>query len=247
MSRIQVLGFRMSKLGNRPKDCEDFYSWDLSRMKFAIADGASSSIFSDIWARSLTQAAMDENISLDGSPESLLSNIMKAARTKWYGGIQWTALPWFLRNKSVSGSHSTLLLMQTWPLASSYRYSAVAVGDTCMFVLKDQKVEDSFPLKNYTEFGTTPSLIWSGKGSPIPENVRMALPKYSSRSGTIDRGSTVILATDAVSKWILEHGTQQEILETMGNDHAMKALISREINAKRMRNDDTAIIVINII
>ncbi|MEM0156718.1 MAG: hypothetical protein QXN26_01465 [Thermoplasmataceae archaeon] len=247
MSGIQVLGFRMSKLGNRPKDCEDFYSWDLARMKFAIADGASSSIFSDIWAQSLTQAAMDENLSLDGSPESLLSIIMKVARKNWYGGIQWTGLPWFLRNKSVSGSHSTLLLMQTWPLASSYRYSAVAVGDTCMFVLKDHRVEDSFPLKSYTDFGSTPSLVWSGKGSPIPANVRMTLPKYSTMSGTIDRGSTVVLATDAVSKWILEHGEPQELLEAMGNDHAMKALISREINARRMRNDDTAIIVIRFI
>ena len=246
MSGIQVLGFRMSKLGNRSTDCEDFYSWDLARMKFAMADGASSSIFSDIWARSLTQAAMDVNLSLDDSPDSLLSSVMKAARKNWYGSIQWAGLPWFLRNKSVSGSHSTLLLMQAWPLASSYRYSAVAVGDTCMFVLKGQKVEDSFPLKQYSDFGNTPSLVWSGKGSPISANVRMALPKYSAISGTIAPGSTVILATDAVSKWILEHGKPQEILEVMGNDHAMKGFISREINARRMRNDDTAIVAIHI-
>jgi hypothetical protein len=32
----------------------------------------------------------------------------------------------------------------------------------------------------------------------------------------------------------------------MGNDHAMKGFISREINARRMRNDDTAIVAIRI-
>ncbi len=247
MKNMRVRSFTMSKLGNKPQDCEDYFAWNASRMKFAMADGASTSIFSDIWARELTRVSVDAEESIMDGIDSPAEGIIRSARIAWYKSIQWATLPWFLRNKAVSGSYSTLLLLQIAPLASSFRYSAYAVGDTCLFMIRRKKITGSFPLSSPEQFGISPKLVWSGKGSPLPGDIRVQVPKFQSQAGIIEPGEILLLATDALSRWLLETGRIDDLLHRIDHPHEMNKFLAGEINSKRMRNDDVALATIEII
>ncbi len=247
MKIMRVRSFTMSKLGNKPQDCEDYFAWNPASMKFAMADGASSSIFSDIWARELTRSSIyaGESImdGIDGSAEVMI----KTARRSWYKTIQWNTLPWFLRNKAVSGSYSTLLILQMAPLASSFRYSAYAVGDTCLFKVKKNRIVSSFPLSLPEQFGISPKLVWSGKGSPLPCDISVQVPEFQRDAGLIEHGEMLVLSTDAVSRWLLETEKVEELFHRIDDHAEMERYLAGEINSKRMRNDDVAVAFIEII
>lgn len=246
MKIMRVRSFTMSKLGNKPQDCEDYFSWNPGRMKFAMADGASTSIFSDIWARELARAAVECDGSIVESIDGSVEPMLRSARKAWYTSIKWNSLPWFLRNKAVSGSYSTLTLMQMAPLASSYRYSAYAVGDTCLFKIKNGRIESSFPILSPEEFSISPKLVWSGKGSPLPQDIRLQVPAFQRHEGILQPGEMLILSTDGVSKWLMETGRVEDIVMRINNPPDIKKFLTGEINSRRMRNDDVAISLIEI-
>lgn len=247
MISLQVRSFQMSKLGNKSADCEDSFSADPSAQRFAMADGASSSLFSDIWARSLTQTAIEAGGDIgEDSAEEKISEIMLLARNKWYSSIPWDSLPWFLKNKAVSGSYSTLLITEFHRLASSYGFTTLAVGDTCIFKVSHGEPKFSFPLSEPREFNNSPKLVWSGKGNPLPEKIRLSLPKHVRTQGIVSPGEKIVLATDAIAKWMLEFQGFDRIISAIGEHDVMKRFVSSEINNKRMRNDDITVAVIQI-
>lgn len=234
----------MSKLGNRESDCEDSFSFRTRQRKFAIADGVSASIFSDIWARSVTNSAVTGKYDFFSDPNQFILDLMQKAREKWYGKIKWESLPWYLKNKAVSGSYTTLVGLQFAKSGEHFEYSSFAVGDSVLFHWIDGNDYSSYPLTTPQEFNNTPSLVWSGKGHPMPLQFKLKAPKIISHSGKLKQGETIFLATDAVAKWLMEYNRFSEVHELMDSSFEMTELFTREINAKRMRNDDTTLVSI---
>ncbi|MDS0257221.1 hypothetical protein ApAK_05985 [Thermoplasmatales archaeon AK] len=175
---MKIASFSMSKLGNRESDYEDSLSYDIDRMKFAVADGASDSIFSDVWAECLTETFVNGPYDLFWEPDrNLMMKMAVEAREKWYRRIKWTSLPWFIRNKSVNGSYATLLLAQFRETSTNFLLvRAMAVGDSCIFKVANGGIIWSFPIKNVRELGTSPPLVWSGKGYPVSSSSPPAVP-----------------------------------------------------------------------
>lgn len=246
MSRIRVLSFSMSKLGNKSQDCEDSFAWNPRNLMFAMADGASSSVFADIWARSLVETAVKVMNDISGEMGNSAMELISKARVRWYSSISWNSLPWFLKNKAVSGSYSTLLLLHLSPMASSYRFSSFAVGDTCMFIVRGTSAIESFPVTDPREFGNSPNLIWSGKGSPLPVSIRVQVPHYITKEGIAGPGDRIIMATDALAKWIMEGNSVSDLLNALQDHQEIRLFLTREINSKRMRNDDIALAEISV-
>ncbi len=234
----------MSKLGNRESDCEDSFSFRTRQMKFAIADGVSASIFSDIWARSITNIAVSGNYDFFQDPGTFILDLVQKAREKWYIKIKWDSLPWYLKNKAVSGSYTTLVGLQFAEKGENYLYSSFAVGDSVLFHWKGGRQYTSYPLTSPDEFNNTPPLVWSGKGHPMPMEYKLKPPPFVRKKGVLEKGETIFLASDAVAKWLMETGRFDEVEELIDSNSEMTKLFTREIDNRRMRNDDATLVSI---
>lgn len=234
----------MSKLGNKESDCEDSFSFRSREMKFAIADGVSASIFSDVWARAITESTVTGKYNFFEKPDNFLNDLIVRARQKWYRKIDWGKLPWYLKNKSVSGSYTTLVGLQFHTERDGFGYSSFAVGDSILIHWEGGNDYDSYPLTSPEQFDNTPKLVWSGKGHPMPLEFKVTAPEASTFSGTLTGNSTIFLATDAVGKWLLEYGRYEEAKRLMNSSFEMTELFTKEINSKRMRNDDLTLVSI---
>lgn len=231
---ITVREYHRPKLGNSEEEYEDSFSYNLNKGRVAIADGASDSIFSNVWARSLVNAFTNGSVTYSADPAFLKSIIFMARRT-WYNSIEWDSLRVFVRNKAIKGSFSTFLGVQFEEKKDSFDYRVIAVGDTCYFTHKGNKIE-GFPLNDPAKFNISPQLIWSGYGSPFPEEYNTKLPKINFYEGSIRKGGRLLFATDAISKWILENSPGSfDRLFSLEDPHGF---ITGLLEAREMRNDD---------
>ena len=242
--RLNWRFFQMSKLGNKESDCEDSFSFRSREMKFAIADGVSASIFSDVWARSITDSTVTGKYNFFENPDNFINDLIVRARQKWYRKIEWEKLPWFLKNKAVSGSYTTLVGLQFQHSGGELKYSSFAVGDSILIHWEGADDYSSYPLTSPDQFDNTPKLVWSGKGHPMPIEFKVVPPKASTYRGTMSKNSTIFLATDAVGKWLLEYGRYAEVSRLINSSFEMTELFTKEINSKRMRNDDLTLVSI---
>ncbi|MEM3676398.1 MAG: hypothetical protein QXV22_05015 [Thermoplasmataceae archaeon] len=242
---MKIASFRMSKLGNKESDYEDALSYDLDRLKFAIADGASDSIFSDIWAEALTETFVQGPYDLFWEPDkSLMNRIAKEAREKWYRRINWASLPWFIRNKGVNGSFSTILLVQFRETSTNFLLlRAMAIGDSCIFKINGDKILWSFPVKSIREFGTSPQLVWSGKGYPLPLDSPAKLPTPKIFEDIIHIDEKVVIATDSASSLIFREKNIPALLDSVSRDEFKQRIVAA-IDSGVIRNDDVTMAVV---
>lgn len=231
---ISVKEFHRPKLGNSDDEYEDAFACNFKTKRFAIADGASDSIFSGLWANALVNAFSDSTLPFSGD-SNFLRNIIYLARKSWYNSIDWKSLKVFVRNKALKGSFSTFLGIQIDPSGSDFHFRAIAVGDSCLF-MKDGKGLTGFPINDSTKFNITPKLIWSGYGSPFPEDYNTKLPEIKYYEGKIRPGQQMLLATDAISKWILENQTHS--FDTLCEKDDPYRYVTGMLEARELRNDD---------
>ena len=233
----------MCKLGNKENEYEDSISYNLDALRFAIADGASGSAYAELWASSLTGAYVDSGDSLFEDPVGVVASSQQDARKKWYTGIKWETLPWFLKNKAVMGSYSTLLLLEMRYVGGRVEFVASAVGDSCLFVV-DSRLKVSFPISDHREFGLNPKLLWSGQGYPAKIDARTSTPQVHTVRGVIEEGDRMILATDAVAMWLLRNASDDPWEILLENPGDLRKAIADLINRRVMRNDDITAAVI---
>lgn len=235
----------MSKLGNEESECEDSISFNLKKKRFAIADGASSSMFSDVWATCLTSNVIDLETDLFKNASDLFHILLPTAREEWYSRIEWRNLKWFQTNKSFQGSYSTLLYLEIKRWEERYLYRTLCVGDSCMFVLGPGDAFYSFPYKKASQFNNTPKLIWTGRKTQT-NNLDALIPDFVTASGYITGKNEIILATDALSKWLIETRNFPILKDLVVSDSEMREYFSNEIDAKRMRNDDISLVYLSL-
>lgn len=236
-----VLEVHRPKLGNDEREYEDAFAARDDRGKYAIADGASDSIFSGIWARNLvnTFVGMDGPDSEDTS--DVIHSLIRSSRDSWYRDIKWGDLGLFVKNKAIKGSFSTFLGIDLHRNDTGYIVDIIAVGDSCIMYLLDGKLE-SFPIDDPGKFSNTPNLIWSGYGAPFSGEFRWKKPEFSTLSLELEEGESIMLATDALSKWILENReTSWDQLMDCGGHESLFDDLRRK---REMRNDDITLAII---
>src|SRR5205085_485746 len=80
-----------------------------------------------------------------------------------------------------------------------WKWRGIAVGDSCAFQIRDDKLITSFPISNAGEFNSRPILLCSN-----PANNTGVWPEVRIQEGDCKVGDLFILATDAVAKWFLD-------------------------------------------
>lgn len=228
------------KIGNKPEEYEDAFAVNPGRGKLAVADGASDSIFSGLWARSLVKSYVESNLSITN--DDFVERLVSAAREKWHTDIEWDTLRLFVKNKAINGSFSTMILTESIGNNSFDRVRVLSVGDSCILMNRNESAA-SFPLEDYRDFNISPELVWSGYGSPFSKEYKWKRPPFQTRDFIIEPGETVLMATDAVSKWILQYFPDSWDKVTSAETD-LKVLFEEEVREGRMRNDDLTLLKI---
>jgi hypothetical protein len=103
-------------------------------------------------------------------------------------------VPWYVEARLRQGAFATFLGL----VVEGSAWYAVAVGDSCLFQVREGRVLVAFPLTRADDFGVTPWLIGS-RTSPNGVPAREA----AHIEGDWRAGDRLYLMTDALARWFL--------------------------------------------
>lgn len=204
---------------------------DLSEFRCAVADGATETSFSGLWANILCKAYLEKDFDLE--------ELQKG----WLEKVSGKDLPWYAEEKLASGAFATIVGLNLHEDKNGLSWSVRALGDSCFFQVRDSKLIKSLPLEKWEDFDYTPMLLSTRQASN-----KGILDKLEYVMGTCKRGDIFYLMTDAISKWFLRRQTEKEdavnVLEAIENDEQFKQLVDQARQEKDeqgrlwMHNDD---------
>lgn len=185
--------FTVAKIGSAPDENEDSLTVDEQRGLIAISDGASSSFGASVWSWALTNAVVTSGESL--SPE-MIARSAAAAAQDWTAHHTQGEVAWWAQEGLRRGAFATLLTVSI----EGQRWRAIGVGDSCVLHLRWARdgwtLMCSFPVASAKDFGSHPDLLSSANLEAMP---------LVARDGDFVSGDVLIVATDAVAEWLLEH------------------------------------------
>jgi hypothetical protein len=128
---------------------------------------------------------------------------------------------------------------------SNARWLGIAVGDCNLFhVSASGDLLHSAPLAASADFGNAPVAL-----SSINRNAALFQEHLTWLEGSLRTDEHLLLATDALAAWLLaavEAGEQPvQRLLALDSDAEFRALVDELRAGKRLRNDDTTLLVIN--
>jgi hypothetical protein len=193
--RLEQRVLWLPKSGNSAEECEDVFAVDEGRRLAALSDGAGSGIFSRLWADILTRGLLDERPAL-GDPAAL-ARWLDTCRERWLAGINLPALRYTqqLRVRN-AGAGATLLALQLARHAEdALTWTSWAVGDSCLFWVRDNHLRMTFPAARAADFGIRTPLLQTTTDRPV------ITPLLARGMGRL--GDLFLLATDATAQLLL--------------------------------------------
>jgi hypothetical protein len=243
------------KAGNNDEEYEDAGCMvsDIERAgivsRYAVADGATETSFAGMWARSLVMAYCRGLFS--GSQSEDTSNTMSKLRQEWVEDISHLSLPWFAEDKARQGAFATLcgLTITKQPGTRVCDWQALAIGDSCLMQIREEKMILSFPLKMSSSFGNSPEMLCS-----LPSNADKI--KFSEANGQGLTGDILLLMTDALACSVLsqiEIGLlPSQFIEQLHSTESFQKYIDEgrevtdQLGNKRIKNDDVTVLMIQV-
>jgi hypothetical protein len=244
MLELDIQAWHLPKAGNRWEECEDACAYRTRTKRLAVADGASDAFEARLWAKALVRAFVKRPP--DPSTESLIGWLEAPIQT-WTQGIRWDQLAWYAEEKARRGAFATLLGVVFAPpeTSSSGSWQAIAVGDTCLFHVRQDRMIAGFPVEEAAAFGNTPVLL-----STRPDYNRRSLEELKTMSGDCQAGDGFILATDALAAWFLRQveGGERPWRQVHGLTSGKFArLVQRLRQEAVMRNDDVTLLRVSVV
>jgi hypothetical protein len=199
---FQHRSFWLSKDVQHPDEYQDSCHVDARRGIAAIADGVSSSLFAASWAKLLSRAIVADPPDVTdaiGLPEWL-----NKLREAWLKPIQVDSLPWHQKARFQAGASSTLLWVELYVAEASdptatgpVQLYAYAVGDCCLFHIRNDQLLRSFPLDKSELFDTDPNVVSS------VNRQKDHLLQFETLVDYCQDGDLLVLCTDAIAAWTL--------------------------------------------
>lgn len=271
---LDVQRFLVPKTGSSPDECEDAIdvspSRDASSLFAAVSDGASESLLAGAWARQLVQgavasmaaAAEEPEAGQDGLSGAFVEDLLARTVDQWDGYIsdyqaeraaRGRPIAWYEQPGLDKGAFATLtgVHMRATPAVPdapgavrAWSWRAFALGDSCLFHLRDGRLITSFPVTDSHGFGITPQLLGSRN-----RDAALIAARVSTAAGELLAGDELLLATDALAAWLLSHpeidsgGAGKQLGNLADLDHELfTEWVQNERDKSRMRNDDVALI-----
>jgi hypothetical protein len=246
-ARFDVRWCLAPKAGNRPRECEDALSWNIAAGRFCVTDGAGEGVFSRAWARTLAMGwgfggvNNIDNQSLRAGVKSLDAILREriARSRRNLRDRQGGNLFWFQTDDRVAEFAAFVGL----DFAADGHWRALAVGDCCLFIERGVDLR-AFPLTAPEDFSGGAYLVPSAidADAKVMEHVHRL-------EGRPQAGDRFLLMSDAMACWYLSYPDRRARLREMltrRDRRGLGALVTRERETRRLRNDDIAMLFIRI-
>jgi len=224
------------KRGNSASEYEDAFDGDLKTRRWAVADGAAESSFADAWARALVKGFVRS----PAVPPQQWDDWLPPLQRQWAEEVGGRPLPWYAEVKFEQGAFAAFLGLTL----GRRRWRAVAVGDSCLFLVRGGRLQRSFPVTRSDEFSNNPWLV-SSRASPEDARVRRAHGRWR-------EGDLLLLMTDALAQWFLkqhEVGKRPwepvlDLLKGPAPAEEFGPWVEGLRESRELRNDDVTVIAI---
>ena len=231
-----IQSFVVQKAGNAIAECEDV--WQKAEkndvVAIALSDGATESSFAREWAKELVNAFVDRSFINRG-----IDDWLSPLQINWQ---QWLAnqnLSWFAKRKAEEGAFATFLSLE---IGSDLSWKALAIGDSCLFVVRDRILQKSFPLQNSHEFNNRPKLIGT--------HIKTANISISKTKGYAQTGDRFYLTTDAIACWVFKQLEANQNpwlkLEQISSQDLFGSWVNELRDRQEIANDDTTLLCLEI-
>ena len=160
--------------------------------------------------------------------------------------IAQKSLPWYALEKAEKGAYSAFLgLLINF---EDHYYDAIAIGDCCLFHIRNEIVISTFPILHSSEFGNKPYLISSKPVMNTGLESKILLSEMDLMVGDI-----LFLMSDALAHWFMTSNelSQQpwQILKGFKNkqrldNYKLTAWLDDLRIKKSIKNDDVVLSLI---
>jgi hypothetical protein len=252
--QLEVL-LKVQKQGNAPEDYEDAIASRSGDLQFhdnafplvaAIADGATESSFSKLWAELLVTEFVQEPFM---TRQDMKRSVARCARL-WSRIVRKNPLPWYAEEKLKTGAFSTFLGVEF--LAPGFdglgRWQAIALGDSCLFQIGPEGPVTQFPIMAYEDFGSTPPLVSTGAAYNSLSGNKLAY-----REGIWSRDDLFLLMTDALSQWATRERPPRSVWDGLlamflsdNGSSLLRDWADRHRQSGAIRNDDITLAVVSV-
>lgn len=245
--------FRLPRQGYSLEECQDALAGDAERGRFAVADGAAESPYSSLWAQLLVDEFVCQSERLPS-----WANWLPSLQDRWSAActlrernkrLGVTSVPWYLEEGLRQGAFATFLGL----VIEEQSWYATAVGDSCLFQVRQGELIRAFPVTRAADFSNGPWLVGS-RTSPMEVPHKYGLQQL----GDCRSGDRIWMMTDALAQWFLlqaESGgkpwwTLEPLAKTAFDDlsaqHAFAAWIEGLRAARELRNDDVTLLAVSV-
>ena len=246
MPGFWVTPYLAPKRGSEARECEDSLSFNKNRGRFCIADGATESFASRYWARLLVKHWTQTKYPFETRREvaAWAASLGDHFDQRW----RRRQLSWFAEEKARSGAYAAFVGLWFFEQSAHLHWRAIAIGDACLVLWRQEAIVTSFPLHDPKSFGFRPILLPSNRGVQST-----TLERIEERSGDALPGDVIFLLTDAIAAWFLHAAkhTPEQILEFQamlkrGIRNDLDEFIERERSNGTLRNDDVGVLRIQV-
>lgn len=249
--KIRYRVFWTQKDGNKPIEYEDaFAPKEPFRKKltdtiaFAIADGVSNSFESRVWANIL----VSHFVQIKGINPLFSVRIIREWN-KWKKQYvedrikNNNPLKWYEEEGLKKGPSSTLLGLLISKENSNPMLTAISIGDSCLFLVREEKLYTSFPITSPSGFSDFPSQVFL-------ENVKKNNINIKEFKEKLHSGDRIYLLTDAIAEWFLKENDEQHkpwsTLSNIKTQEEFIKFIQRLRRKGKIKNDDVTCVYIKL-
>lgn len=231
------------KRGNSADEYEDAAAGNQKMGRFAVADGASESSFAGLWAKLLVEGFVRPL-----TRTSVGAVWFKPMQERWAKEVDGRPLPWYAEEKRSLGAYATYCgLVLRKDEGPQHRWRAEAIGDSCLFQVRDDKLVVAFPVQRAEDFGNEPKLL-GARPKPNQEKMRTRI------RGTWQQGDRFYLMTDALAHWCLRRCEKQKspwsaidaVLAQKKAQSAFEAWCEQLRERQAVRNDDMTLLCLSL-
>jgi hypothetical protein len=195
--------FWVPKRGNSEDEFDDamwpnqFREYHDPCARFAVADGATESLFARRWAETLVRAVGEGRLSVFD-----LSSEIMGLRNDWRDWMAGVQLAWYAEEKARQGTYAALVGLEIKAPEPGQeavrRWHAAALGDSCFFHVRGDEIKVRFPLESSDAFDNRPFLVGSMAGDE-----QILHEKIVQCRGSWVEGDEFYLMSDALACWFL--------------------------------------------
>lgn len=198
MLKLIANGFSTHKAAETPDDCQDAWDMNEGTARYAVADGATRSLFPKQWAELLVNRFCEKNgLSLEeGNWQEWITPLQQDWLKQVTAIVQETKRFISIDRLSKSESAAATFIGLEFD-KDKMEWKAGIVGDSCLFQIRNSQLMASYPIKQSEDFDNHPEAFASF------EKDNYAKPQIV--KGMAEPGDQFILATDALAKWIIQH------------------------------------------